>query len=506
MDIKNFKPSPFSKSQPLPKDGSSRKRSYSYGSSAEGPQKCGNPSITVPVQGKQVGNKSKIHVRGNKKSLGRPLTPLIAQKNSSTSQIDILTGQCMATCDFRKYICSDTPLEVKKTIEVDISKKATALESLKNLLSKEDIVQSLTSEQLFSVFSMISSNILREIYDPTLLTLYREEIPQINQYLHNHIYLSHQILLKLASHTFLDLTSNINDGFLYKLIAMLKSTDINERSTVIETVKFLFTTLSHTRNKVFSYLFSLVEDYLSGYVLFFCISPILEFFRWFFSSLKSPLNESHGHIFMKLYGLISSIYSMEFGTSLIVFAASYRALCPSITEWCISFLFEHWPITNIDKTILYIREISSIVKNTDSKQVEKILELLTPKIIECLTSDCFKSITSAIELCLDSTFLSSIDSLQMKYLKRTFPLVVEAQKHWSHDVRTAAQKCIHYVHENNKDFINELYKQSQSSPPNNSPVIEISNSNNFWSLVIGAAKFVDPLIVINPKYQAFPIY
>lgn len=363
--------------------------------------------------------------------------------------------------------------------------KNKKLELLLSKLQSDDVYLRLVPDDMDKIFEMFKINMFRKLYIPSIFDLYSNSLPYFPECQITEIQLVHSIFQHICKNVFSELLMiNLNETFVSNLISMLKSTNVQEQVCVVDSIKAIYQYHTIFRKFIIKKLVNLIVDYLDENVCFLVITPILNIIIWVIAEMHVPIDDYFVCMFKYcVYPLFSTTYSTEFWSALIQLTTLFYGRKNELADWAIVYLLKHWPITALNKSIFFFKELINVFKYIDSSNIEYYHQKVCNLIRDSIDSTHSRTVLEAIKSCLNNSLLVAMTKNNHCYINMIIPLLFEKQFHSDKEIQIEAVNAIKYLEEIFPENI-RVYKESGNIIACESDDSQSSNDNyEFWEVI-----------------------
>ena len=338
--------------------------------------------------------------------------------------------QKLTMCEQGFTFTGDVPDSVSKDMH---TKRQTLLELVDYVNTAQQVAEVFTDDIQACVVRMVSANIFRSL--PAMEQGYdAEQDEPTYEASWPHLQVVYEFLLRFVISNQVSskhAKKHINHAFCCSLVELFDSEDPRERDylkTILHRIYGKF--MAHRafirrtiRDTFFSFVYE--TDRFNG------IGELLEILGSIINGFALPLKKEHVHFLHKaLIPLHKPQCIGLYHQQLVYCVTQYMEKDKSMCEPIVRGLIKYWPWTSTNKVVLFIHEL------------EEILELAHPGVLDTLGKTCLKLIMETISRCIASPhfqiaermlflwnnqYLTSPDALLgTSYTKDVLPLVIGA--------------------------------------------------------------------------------
>ena len=415
--------------------GESARGSGSSGISSitdEPPQQTTTPRADVMLPERPLSDRSR---RGGSRqamrnNAGNSFPALPKLMNVSLKDRPDLFIRKMQMCEQGFCFTGDVPDSVSKDMH---TKRQTLLELVDYVNQAQQVSEVFTDKIQKCVVRMVSANIFRSL--PAMEQGYdAEQDEPTYEASWPHLQVVYEFLLRFVISSQVsskNAKKHINHAFCSSLVELFDSEDPRERDylkTILHRIYGKF--MAHRafirrtiRDTFFSFVYE--TDRFNG------IGELLEILGSIINGFALPLKTEHVHFLHKaLIPLHKPKCIGLYHQQLVYCITQYMEKDKSMCEPIVRGLISYWPWTSTNKVVLFIHEL------------EEILELAHPGVLETLGEECLQLIMQTVSRCISSPhfqiaermlflwnnqYLTSDDALfGTSYTKNVLPLVIGA--------------------------------------------------------------------------------
>ena len=338
--------------------------------------------------------------------------------------------QKLKMCEQGFTFAGDVPDSVSKDMH---TKRQTLLELVDYVNTAQQVAEVFTDDIQACVVRMVSANIFRSL--PAMEQGYdAEQDEPTYEASWPHLQVVYEFLLRFVISNQVSskhAKKHINHAFCSSLVELFDSEDPRERDylkTILHRIYGKF--MAHRafirrtiRDTFFSFVYE--TDRFNG------IGELLEILGSIINGFALPLKKEHVHFLHKaLIPLHKPKCIALYHQQLVYCVTQYMEKDKSMCEPIVRGLIKYWPWTSTNKVVLFIHEL------------EEILELAHPGVLETLGKTCLKLIMETMSRCIscphfqiaermlflwNNQYLTSPDALLgTSYTKDVLPLVIGA--------------------------------------------------------------------------------
>lgn len=343
------------------------------------------------------------------------------------------------------YKCETKPEDkIDKTV-------IEALDSLSLFAGDTEMKSRFTENDLSMIFEMLSLHIFHSFPDISKTYIIGESVSPY--YMNNWDQLSR--IYALLSLLLPELLPFITDEIFEKIIKLLSSPFNSEQEAVLSFIEKVCQKSEDHQSKVFQMMTRVVQLFIDGECLHFCLMPIFTFLTNYLEKLSLPLNRSYFEIFRSIfYQTIISPNVVDFYNSLLPLAQLFQSKDSTTSVWCIRFLFRHWPITNSEKQIIFLHQLQFILSMLNTSFFPALSKALVSRLKQMIESVNFKVSMAAIKILKDEEFVKLICSSSSSSSNSPVDVLIlsleAAQYHWNNEVRIESLEALNLIKSNTK--------------------------------------------------------
>lgn len=342
-----------------------------------------------------------------------------------------------------------------------------ALDSLSIFAGDTNTKSKFSSKDLSMLFEMLSLHIFHSFPDISNTYIIGESVSPY--FMNNWDQLSR--IYALLSLLLPEILPFITDEVFEKFIKQLSSPFNSEQEAVLSFIEKVCQKSEDHQSKVFQMMTRVVQLFIDGECLHFCLIPIFNFLTNFLDKLTLPINLSYFEVFRSVfYQTIISPNVVDFYNALLPLAQFFQSKDSTTSVWCIRFLFRHWPITNSEKQIIFLHQLQFILSMLNSSFFPALSKALVSRLKQMIESVNFKVSMAAIKILKDEEFVKLICSTTSSPSLSSpsvllIPSLEAAQSHWNNDVRVESLEALNLIKANTKGkFLRSVLRNGPSQP------------------------------------------
>lgn len=345
-----------------------------------------------------------------------------------------------------------------------------SLDNLSIFAGDAETKSKFTFDDLSLLFDMLSLHIFHSFPDISKTYIIGESVSPY--YMNNWDQLSR--VYALLSLLLPELLPFITDQVFEKFMKLLSSPFNSEQEAVLAFIEKVCQKSEEHQSKIFQMMTRVVQLFIDGECLHFCLIPIFNFITNFLEKLPLPLNRSYFVIFRSIfYQTIISPNVVDFYNALLPLAQFFQSKDSTTSVWCIRFLFRHWPITNSEKQIIFLHQLQFILSMLNTSFFPALSKALVFRLKLMIESVNFKVSMAAIRILKDEEFVKLVCSTTSQSLNSPIDILIPAlemaQCHWNTEVRIESLEALNLIKNNTKgkfprSSLKNTLVQSQAHP------------------------------------------
>lgn len=359
--------------------------------------------------------------------------------------------------------------ETKPNDKVDKS-VLEALDNLSLFAGDPNMKSKFAYDDLSMIFEMLSLHVFHSFPDISKTYIIGESVSPY--YMNNWNQLSR--VYALLSLLLPELLPFITDTVFEKFTKLLSSPFNSEQEAVLSFIEKVCQKSEEHESKVFMMMTRVVQLFIDGECLHFCLIPIFNFLKNFLEKLPLPLDRSYFEIFRSIfYQTIISPNVVDFYNALVPLAQFFQSKDSTTSIWCIRFLFRHWPVTNSEKQIIFLHQLQFILSMLNASYFTTLSKALISHLKMMIESVNFKVAMAAIKILKDEEFVKLICSSSSNTPNSAsasdilIPALTQAQSHWNNDVRMSSIEALNLIKTNSKGKAGRSSRNAVYNPPKN---------------------------------------
>lgn len=348
------------------------------------------------------------------------------------------------------------------------------LNDLQEMISNQNLMQSLILPNLELVIAMVKRNLFRPLPIVKKQGVSGENGANDDDEVivdpsWPHLQPVYDFFLQLIINDTIDMRSlkvHITHKFIQEFLELFDSEEPKEREYLKNILHRLYAKLVPRRKMIRKTMTDIFYTLIHETYRFNGTSELLDILAAVISGFAVPLREEHVHFFKNVIISLHKVQTChKFHIELLRCSMLFLSKDPNLSIPLIEGLLKYWPFANYAKETLFLSELVDILEvSCDMNQLERLAPKIFKRLVKCIASPHLQVSDRAMCFFENDFFLNII-----KYFKHiSFPILVPiiqdlSQNHW-HKLILESLTALRNIIRDSDPVLFEKYAKDKSSP------------------------------------------